>query len=287
MVSDLAAAPRHRLPDPASRQSPGSSSPAPTSRRSRGSPIRSRPRPARASAIGSSRRLGDPPLPHRRGDPGHLPRRRDRALPGLDLDRALRPAGPPHRAARDQARDRSRLGRLRPPAAPDRPARGTRHHPRRQDGRRHGRRSPARPRRRAPSRRRLPPPGPPTSPRQGRPTGRARGAVARRSARLLLEGNRLGRAFVFDQARKKTLAETRGHYPAPLRALEVIRTGLDRGDRRRLRRRGARDRRARHLAALPRTWSTSSGSWRPTRRTTRRRRAPPAGPPGRPCSAPA
>ncbi len=46
---------------------------------------------------------------------------------------------------------------------------------------------------------------------------------------ILLEGNRLGRALVFDQARKKALAETRGHYPAPLRALEVIRTGLDRG----------------------------------------------------------
>ncbi len=45
----------------------------------------------------------------------------------------------------------------------------------------------------------------------------------------LLEGNPLGRRVVFDQARKQTLKATRGHYPAPLRALEVIRTGLDRG----------------------------------------------------------
>ncbi len=45
----------------------------------------------------------------------------------------------------------------------------------------------------------------------------------------LLEGNPLGRRIVFNQARKQTLKATRGHYPAPLRALEVVRTGLDRG----------------------------------------------------------
>ncbi len=46
---------------------------------------------------------------------------------------------------------------------------------------------------------------------------------------MLLEKNPLGRKVMFDQARKQTLAKTRGHYPAPLRAIEVIRTGIDKG----------------------------------------------------------
>lgn len=46
---------------------------------------------------------------------------------------------------------------------------------------------------------------------------------------LLLEKNPLGRKVVFDQARKKTLEETRGHYPAPLRAIEVVRIGIEDG----------------------------------------------------------
>lgn len=45
----------------------------------------------------------------------------------------------------------------------------------------------------------------------------------------LLEGNPVGRGFVFDQARKQVMKTTRGHYPAPLRALEVVRQGIDRG----------------------------------------------------------
>ncbi len=47
----------------------------------------------------------------------------------------------------------------------------------------------------------------------------------------LLEGNPLGRKIIFDQARKQVLKSTKGHYPAPLRALEVVRTGLDDFDR--------------------------------------------------------
>lgn len=47
--------------------------------------------------------------------------------------------------------------------------------------------------------------------------------------RWLVEANPAGRWFVFDQARKKTLARTRGRYPAPLAALEVVRTGLEQG----------------------------------------------------------
>ena len=46
--------------------------------------------------------------------------------------------------------------------------------------------------------------------------------------RLLLEGP-LGRGFILDQARKKTVSATRGRYPAPLAAIEVVRAGLEKG----------------------------------------------------------
>ncbi len=45
----------------------------------------------------------------------------------------------------------------------------------------------------------------------------------------LLEKNPVGRKILFDQARKKTLEQTRGHYPAPLRAIEVVRVGIEDG----------------------------------------------------------
>ena len=48
---------------------------------------------------------------------------------------------------------------------------------------------------------------------------------------VLLEKNPLGRKVLFDTARKKTLQETRGHYPAPLRAIEVVRIGIEDGPR--------------------------------------------------------
>jgi len=38
----------------------------------------------------------------------------------------------------------------------------------------------------------------------------------------LLEGNPLGRAILFNKARKMLARRTGGHYPAPVRALEVI-----------------------------------------------------------------
>lgn len=47
--------------------------------------------------------------------------------------------------------------------------------------------------------------------------------------KLLLQGNALGRKVVFDKARSNVLERTGGHYPAPLRAIEVIRTGLEDG----------------------------------------------------------
>ena len=46
--------------------------------------------------------------------------------------------------------------------------------------------------------------------------------------RLLLEGP-AGRWFIFDQARKKTLSASQGRYPAPLAALDVVRTGIEKG----------------------------------------------------------
>jgi 3-hydroxyacyl-CoA dehydrogenase/enoyl-CoA hydratase/3-hydroxybutyryl-CoA epimerase len=46
---------------------------------------------------------------------------------------------------------------------------------------------------------------------------------------LLLERNPLGRKVLFEQARKRTLEETHGNYPAPLRAIEVVRVGVEQG----------------------------------------------------------
>jgi 3-hydroxyacyl-CoA dehydrogenase/enoyl-CoA hydratase/3-hydroxybutyryl-CoA epimerase len=53
--------------------------------------------------------------------------------------------------------------------------------------------------------------------------------VHRRKKKLLervLEGNPLGRSFLFSQARKNVLKSTSGHYPAPLVALEVIQNAV-------------------------------------------------------------
>src|SRR5688572_3300483 len=46
---------------------------------------------------------------------------------------------------------------------------------------------------------------------------------------LLLDENRVGRALVLRQAREKVLARTRGHYPAPLAALDAVATGYAHG----------------------------------------------------------
>ena len=48
---------------------------------------------------------------------------------------------------------------------------------------------------------------------------------------LLLDGNPLGRALVYRMARRSVMAKTGGHYPAPLSALEAVRTGMQRGMR--------------------------------------------------------
>ena len=59
--------------------------------------------------------------------------------------------------------------------------------------------------------------------RRAAPEDRAWG---RRLRRWLLEGQPLGRAIVFHQARKSVLSGGRAHYPAPLEALDTVRRGL-------------------------------------------------------------
>jgi len=61
-----------------------------------------------------------------------------------------------------------------------------------------------------------------------RPHRPAAGLVER-VRRAALEGNPLGQALVYRQARAALLEKTHGHYPAPERALEVVRHGLTNG----------------------------------------------------------
>ena len=46
---------------------------------------------------------------------------------------------------------------------------------------------------------------------------------------LLLDGTAAGRRIVYRKAEQSVLAKTGGHYPAPLRALDAVRTGLEQG----------------------------------------------------------
>ena len=47
----------------------------------------------------------------------------------------------------------------------------------------------------------------------------------------LLENNPFGRKILFDQAGKQVMRQTKGNYPAPLRIIECIRTGVEMGYR--------------------------------------------------------
>jgi 3-hydroxyacyl-CoA dehydrogenase/enoyl-CoA hydratase/3-hydroxybutyryl-CoA epimerase len=49
------------------------------------------------------------------------------------------------------------------------------------------------------------------------------------AAELLLDDNPIGRAVVFRQARERVQKRTRGHYPAPLAALDVVQAGYAHG----------------------------------------------------------
>jgi 3-hydroxyacyl-CoA dehydrogenase / enoyl-CoA hydratase / 3-hydroxybutyryl-CoA epimerase len=46
---------------------------------------------------------------------------------------------------------------------------------------------------------------------------------------LALEDNPVGRAFLFKKARDELVKKTGGHYPAPLRALEALKIGIEKG----------------------------------------------------------
>ena len=46
---------------------------------------------------------------------------------------------------------------------------------------------------------------------------------------LVLDGNPIGRSIVLKQAREKTLAKTKGHYPAPLAAISAVEAGYSLG----------------------------------------------------------
>jgi 3-hydroxyacyl-CoA dehydrogenase/enoyl-CoA hydratase/3-hydroxybutyryl-CoA epimerase len=47
--------------------------------------------------------------------------------------------------------------------------------------------------------------------------------------KFYIEGNPLARSVIFSKARKMVMEQTRGHYPAPLAALEVMEYGMSRG----------------------------------------------------------
>lgn len=72
-----------------------------------------------------------------------------------------------------------------------------------------------------------------TAMRRVRALARGEATPARSRSRsgrdMLLEGNAIGRALVFKQARLTVLKKTRGHYPAPLAVIEAVATGYQRG----------------------------------------------------------
>ncbi|PYQ49804.1 MAG: fatty oxidation complex subunit alpha [Acidobacteria bacterium] len=47
--------------------------------------------------------------------------------------------------------------------------------------------------------------------------------------RFYIEGNPVARSVIFSKARKAVLAETHGHYPAPLKAIDVMEAGMSGG----------------------------------------------------------
>ncbi len=59
----------------------------------------------------------------------------------------------------------------------------------------------------------------------GTPVRKSRGGFTR----TLFDNNPFGRRFVYWKTRKDTFRKTRGNYPAPLAALEAVRTGLEQG----------------------------------------------------------
>ena len=52
---------------------------------------------------------------------------------------------------------------------------------------------------------------------------------SRRGGSFLLDGNPIGRMLVYRKAKGQAARKTGGHYPAPLRAIDVVRTALEHG----------------------------------------------------------
>ena len=242
-----------------SRASPTTSSPAPTSRSSPRSRTAedatalSRRAQELVKRIAAARQAG------RRGDPRQLPRRRPRAGARLPLAHRHRPPEDPARLPEVQLGILPGAGGcIRLPRLIGAPRRA-RHHPHRQDAsgpRRRGRSAwsmswshPAILREMARARRR--PPG---------ARGRARARNAKRGAGAALLDRTVHRAGRSSTAARKQLLlkKTGGHYPAPLAALEVVRTGLEQRRGCGLRRRGAAVRRARGHRRLAQPGAASS-----------------------------
>ncbi len=68
--------------------------------------------------------------------------------------------------------------------------------------------------------------GPGPSKRRGRRRPPEDRALPARLRRWALEGNLIGRAFLFWQATRRTAKQAAGHYPAPPMAIDAVRTGL-------------------------------------------------------------
>ena len=62
--------------------------------------------------------------------------------------------------------------------------------------------------------------------RQFAERGKRRGGVR---TKFLVEGNPVTRSVIFSKARKAVLAQTHGHYPAPLKAIDVMEYGMSAG----------------------------------------------------------
>lgn len=58
--------------------------------------------------------------------------------------------------------------------------------------------------------------------------------IARKKTLLekLIEGNPIGRFVLFKQATKTVTAKTKGHYPAPLKIIDCVKTGVEEGEKR-------------------------------------------------------
>ncbi len=60
-------------------------------------------------------------------------------------------------------------------------------------------------------------------------TGKSKNRDKRSSSEKILEGNPIGRKVIFSQARKRTLGQTKGNYPAPLKIIESVKFGFKKG----------------------------------------------------------